>query len=250
MLNKKFKLCFSIITVIALLLINVSAVQAGESYGSYTKRAVNSNFYYDRAGVGVDSTAGWGYADIHTSGYTNVPSGYMGVAAQLFGANGALCTASSMIYNSSSASTVSVGTGRYSGLTGYYGVGIASYYNGSGYTSYFTTASPTLYLTSPYRVALQAPEPSLQENENDQTYGSAYVAQATGNMPELVSAVATDGTLGYVYSEDLQFATPSNPEEALALNAQAATNPTIPVYAVDGTTIVGTFQFTTEIVSK
>lgn len=250
MFNKKFRLCFSIIAVMALVFVNIPNIQAGQGSGSYTYRVANSRGYYDRATAYTDTSAGWGNTDIYTSGYANVPAGHMGAASQLFRADGALCKSSAMLYNSSSSSTLSVSTDRQTGSVGYYSVGIATYYNGSGYDNYLTKASPTVYLSSPYFAALQVPESLLQENENDQTYGSAYVAQVTGNMPELVSAVATDGTLGYVYSQDLQFATPSNPEEALALNAQAATNPTIPVYAVDGTTIVGTFQFTTEIVSK
>lgn len=250
MLNKKFRLCFSIIAVMSLILVNVSAAQAGEAFGNYTKRSVYMYSYYDRAAVNTDSSAGWAYTDIYTSGYVKVPSGYMGAAAQLFAANGSLCGASSMLYNSSSDSTLSVGTSRYSGPSGFFSMGLATYYNGSGYTNYTTASTQTMYLTSFAATTLKAPVPQLQENENNQTFGSAYMAEATGNMPELVSALTTDGVQGYVYSEDLLFNTPSNPQEALAMNAQAASNPTIPVYAVDGTTIIGTFQFTTEVISK
>lgn len=250
MLNKKFRLCFSIIAVMALVLGNVSAAQAGEAFGSYTRRAVYMYTYYDRAAVNTESPAGWAYTDIYTSGYANVPAGYMGAGAQLFSADGALCKSGGVIYNTSPTSVLSVGTGRYSGPSGFFSMGVATYYNGSGYSNYFTTNSPTLYVTSSFAAALKSSAfMMLPENENDQTFGSASIAQVTGDMPDLVSAVTTDGVKGYVYSQDLQPKTPSDPQEALAMNAEAASNPSIPVYAQDGTTIIGTFQFTTEIIS-
>lgn len=250
MFNKKFKFLFSTITVMALVLVNVSAAQAGESLGSYTKRTVGSYSYNDRAAVNTDSTAGWAYTDIYTTGYVSVPAGYMGAMAQLFASSGALCCSTTAVYNSSSASTLSVGTGRYIGPSGFYSMGIATYYNGSSYNNYLTKATSTIYLTSSLTATLTAPAPQLEENADGLTLGSAYVAEVTGNMPDLVSVITTDGQLGYAYAQDLQFDTPANPQEALALNAEAASNPSIPVYAQDGTTIIGTFQFTTEILSK
>lgn len=251
MFNKKFRLCFSIIAVAALVLGSVSAAQAGECLGSYSKRTVGSYSYNDRAAVNTDTVAGWAYTDIYTTGYVSVPTGYMGAAAQLFNAsNGGLCQSSVAYYNTSPASTLSVGSGRYIGPSGFYSMGIVRYYNGSSYNNYLTQATSTVYLDSSLKATLTAPAPQLEENADGLTLGSAYVAEVTGNMPDLVSVITTDGQLGYAYAQDLQFDTPANPQEALALNAEAASNPSIPVYAQDGTTIIGTFQFTTEILSK
>ncbi len=251
MFNKKFRLCFSIIAVTALVLGNVSAVQAGESLGSYSKRTVGSYSYNDRAAVNTDTVAGWAYTDIYTTGFVSVPTGYMGAAAQLFNAsNGGLCQSSVVYYNTSSTSTLSVGSGRYIGPSSFYSMGIARYYNGSSYNNYLTTATSTVYLVSGLTATLSVPAPQLEENDEGLTLGSAYVAEVTGNMPDLVSVVTTDGQLGYAYAQDLQFDTPANPQEALALNTEAALNPSIPVYAQDGTTIIGTFQFTTVVLSK
>ncbi|SHO51747.1 hypothetical protein [Anaerocolumna xylanovorans] len=250
MLNKKFRLCFSIIAVMALILVNVSAAQAGEAFGSYTRRAVYMYTYYDRAAVNTESPAGWAYTDIYTSGYVNVPTAYMGAGAQLFSADGALCKSGGVVYNTSPTSVLSVGTGRYTGPSGFFSMGLATYYNGSGYNNFWTTSTPTLYINAGRAAALMAPAPLLPENENDQTLGNAYVAQITGELPDLVSAVTTDGVKGYVYSQDIQPKTPSDPQEALAMNAEIFSNPSIPVYAEDGTTIIGTFQFTPQIISE
>lgn len=250
MLNKRFKLCFSIAAIMALVLVDVSAAYAGEAFGGYTKRAIYMYSYYDRAAVNTESPYGWAYTDIYTSGYADVPAGYMGAKASLYAANGSLCGGSSTIYNTAPTSVLSVGTMRYSGPSGFFAVGYTTYYNGSGYNNFNTSSSPTLYVSSGLAATLRAPAPALLENGNDQTLGNAYVAQVTGDIPDLVSAITADGVQGYVYSQDLQTKTPSDPQEALAMNAEAASNSSIPVYAQDGTTMIGTLQFTTEVISE
>ena len=97
--------------------------------------------------------------------------------------------------------------------------------------------------TSPYSV-----------NEFGQTYGSASLAASYDERPELISAVGRDGTKGYVYFTDLKADHPKTPEEALAqqesyYERMAAWDGkeilvvrTIPLYAVDGQTVMGEYD--------
>lgn len=246
MLKKTYKRCFSIIIALALVLINVSVVRAGIDTSPYIQHNIYSYTYNDRAVIHTSSGTAWATTEIYTSGYTNVPIGYMGAAAQLFTAEGALCRSTSMVLNSTSTSSHAVSTATHSAASGYYSMGITAYYNGSGYNNYFTTTTPILSLKSSLLSAtLKAPVVEYAENENGQTIGSAYIAAISGDMPDLVKAVTVDGKVGYVYAQDITYDMPANPEEALAMNALAQSNPTIPVYAEDGTTVIGYFQFET-----
>lgn len=84
-------------------------------------------------------------------------------------------------------------------------------------------------------------------NARGQTYGSA-AATAPGNEPDLISAVgkSPSGQIvqGYVSASALNAATPGNavttPAQAIAANSEQQST-SIPLYAEDGTTIVGTF---------
>ena len=57
-------------------------------------------------------------------------------------------------------------------------------------------------------------------------------------IPDLIKAVGDAGTEGYVRNADLQGPQPSNPEEAVKMSGQERT---IPLYAADGTTVIGTY---------
>jgi hypothetical protein len=80
-------------------------------------------------------------------------------------------------------------------------------------------------------------------NVYGQTYGSGLDAVSPANEPDLIQAYATNGVLGYVRAADLDGTAPTNPISALAQEraAQAAHGRTIPVYAQDGRTVVGSF---------
>ena len=100
------------------------------------------------------------------------------------------------------------------------------------------------------------PAQVYETNENSQTYGSAMYAPSPDKEPDLILAEALDGTEGYVYASDLNADLPNNPEELLASmskdqeiwdNApvgQVVIARTIPLYAVDGKTIIGEFPIT------
>lgn len=77
---------------------------------------------------------------------------------------------------------------------------------------------------------------------NGQTYGSVVDQAKAGGLPELIMAVGIDGTEGYIKKSDLP-AQPKNPEEALKQKAdREAKGPyTIPLYDIDGKTVIGAF---------
>jgi len=81
-------------------------------------------------------------------------------------------------------------------------------------------------------------------NENGLTYGSAAFSTSYEEEPDLIGAVGVDGTIGYVYKEDLRGPQPKTPEEAVALMTSLDRNGgirSIPLYKEDGKTVIGEF---------
>ncbi len=81
----------------------------------------------------------------------------------------------------------------------------------------------------------------LGVNDRGETYG----VEGAGGTPDLIAAIATNGRQGYVRRSDLDAAQgdPASPEEALAWQAQHAGDVVyIPVYSLDGETVIGRFR--------
>lgn len=101
-----------------------------------------------------------------------------------------------------------------------------------------------------------ASSPSFPTNTNGQTYGSAAEAGSDDAMPDLVAVQMPDGSVGYIYSEELirlEGGHVSSPEEALEWNETVKNIPTetndagvtyIPItaYESDGVTEIGTWE--------
>lgn len=79
-------------------------------------------------------------------------------------------------------------------------------------------------------------------NANGQTYGSLQDSTSSATDPHLIQAIATNGKTGYVYASQLNAAGPASPAQALARQAATTTPQYIPVYAQDGTTVIGQFE--------
>ncbi len=79
-------------------------------------------------------------------------------------------------------------------------------------------------------------------NEYGQTYGPEALATSPETRPDLILARGVDGTEGYVLNEDLNPELPKTPEEGLAQERKYPNGRTIPLYAVDGKTIIGKFH--------
>jgi hypothetical protein len=80
-------------------------------------------------------------------------------------------------------------------------------------------------------------------NEKGQTYGNGNQISEVGYDPDLILAEGPDGTLGYVYASDLEGDfVPQTPDEAISWqNAHIGEDRVIPLYAVDGETVIGEF---------
>jgi hypothetical protein len=93
----------------------------------------------------------------------------------------------------------------------------------------------------PLNNADQSSSPSWSTNSNGQTYGSLLNSISSATEPQLAQVIATNGKAGYVYSKQLNGYAPSSPTQALAAQAANTTPQFIPVYAHDGTTVIGQF---------
>lgn len=81
------------------------------------------------------------------------------------------------------------------------------------------------------------------KNKNGQAYGSATDATSPETEPELISAIGVDGTKGYVLKKDIDGEQPKSPEEAIAIqNSRSPGGRDIPLYDVDGETVIGVFH--------
>ncbi|WP_036604870.1 hypothetical protein [Paenibacillus assamensis] len=119
-----------------------------------------------------------------------------------------------------------------------------------------SAAAVPVFGSSLWNRGLEQP-PVYSVNESGLTYGSAANAVSVETEPHLISAVGIDGTKGYVYSKDLQEEMPKTPEEAVAImkdhkkallakssDGKAVVVRTLPLYDLDGKTIIGEFAIT------
>jgi hypothetical protein len=89
----------------------------------------------------------------------------------------------------------------------------------------------------------------FQKNENGQSYGSTADARSSNEEPELIQAYGIDGNIGYVLKKDLDGEKPKSSEEAVAKQLNAPASRTIPLYDVDGKTVVGEFKISKGVVT-
>lgn len=184
---------------------------------------------------------------------TNVPTGYMGANARLYNSSGSLVKSSGTTYNTSKISGFFVYSPRTSSTGQYYAQNTGSFYNGNGYSTYTGYKSPIQALPSSKSASSSVAEKVLEDlmsraeyevNENGETYGSAISANTIGVEPDLIAAVGTNGVNGYVKAEELSPEV-STIEEALAQMGENGNVRKIPLYDVDGITILGQFDIVT-----
>lgn len=100
----------------------------------------------------------------------------------------------------------------------------------------------TLYIY--YTTAQAGSQHVFPKNQNGQTYGSQIDATSPETEPDLISAVGVGGVSGYVKHTDLDGEVPKTPEEAIALTKKnkESVGREIPLYAVDGQKVIGSFK--------
>lgn len=92
-------------------------------------------------------------------------------------------------------------------------------------------------------------KPNYEQNSAGESFGSAALADAPENEPDLILAMATNGKEGYVRKVELDEATGASaavafksPEEALEWQRTAGqSDRVINVYGEDGKTVIGEF---------
>lgn len=105
-----------------------------------------------------------------------------------------------------------------------------------------------------YLHSSQMSAPEYPTNEYGQTYGSNSDIPTPEAGPVLVLAYGDCGTLGYVYAADIDDPAPKTPEEALARQEKIIArlargedvSHQVPLYAVDGKTVIGVFTMVSD----
>lgn len=85
------------------------------------------------------------------------------------------------------------------------------------------------------------------KNQNGETYGSLLDAPSPDLDPDLIAAIGVDGTEGYVRATELNSGPhPTSPDKTVAYMKALESAPysvrTIPLYAADGKTVIGSFH--------
>ncbi|MBS5097690.1 MAG: hypothetical protein KHY80_01630 [Eggerthella sp.] len=171
---------------------------------------------------------GWAYAKTNSS----IAEGKIGARAELYDGAGLLINSTKPIWNAAGEKDVGVGAGAVRNVGGKYYAGGRAYVSGTHIKYDICAYSPTTTTCDLFEegdALMSVSEYSV--NSNNQTYGSMVSANSVGYEPDLVSAVATNGKSGYVVNE--QWADASFSGEITS----------IPVYAEDGETRIGVFEF-------
>ncbi|KYP82070.1 hypothetical protein [Ferroacidibacillus organovorans] len=84
------------------------------------------------------------------------------------------------------------------------------------------------------------------KNQNGQTYGSDMYSTSLATEPDLILTQGVDANghpiIGYVLKQDEFLPMPKTPAEAVAMDRKPGSVRKIPLYAVNGKTVIGTFS--------
>ena len=81
---------------------------------------------------------------------------------------------------------------------------------------------------------------TLAKSTPTQTYGSALGVMNDADLPDMISAYATNGRIGYIKKED---SIPPEQTRDDVLGQQLPETRIVPVYDYDGTTVIGEFEY-------
>jgi hypothetical protein len=210
-------------------------VYAAQAQSGATKVTVNGYTYSYYSSIGTFTSSTTAYAEIDAT--SSVPTGYMGGLGRLYNSAGTLVKSGSWWYNDVPCWGIGVESGSYLSSGTFYSKSQVKLYNGNGYTTYTCNASPNLQRSLASIISTE----EYKVNEEGLTYGSDYYAKTIDESPELICVLGLNGIKGYVYAEELYNSTNSL-EEVLEYVGSEHQDYTIPVYDVDGETLVDYFE--------
>lgn len=175
-----------------------------------------------------------------------VQTGSVGVQPMMYRSSGALQSAGSWSYMSNTADYFGLFSGAaqtYYTQGYYYALSRLNIFSVSndGYVMYQTNRTPNFACPSLTRSASIEENVASQYgvNENNMTYGSYANVTSDADAPDLIFAVATNGLEGYIKNTDFNQGTDISLEQVQA--GLQFEEKAIPVYEVDGTTVIGEF---------
>lgn len=87
----------------------------------------------------------------------------------------------------------------------------------------------------------EAPDLILVCNENGEIYGSEYFLNQIGVEPDLILTCGENGVEGFVRAEDLNYDPVETLQDVITYQETRAIKRSIPLYAADGETVIGSF---------
>ncbi len=234
-MKRKIKGISALVLAMVLMVVIVPSAFADSSLSDPTYKTVNG-YKYKFWSVVANTVPGKMFAQttLTVENADEVPTGYMGAQARLYNSSGVLKNSTDWIYNESSSGAL-LALSNFSHSSGYfYSKGQVKLYNGNGYSTYSCASTPN------YAPTFHSVQTVVQVNEKGEVYGSEYFLNQIRVQPDLVLAEGNDGTVGYVKAKDIETADIETPEEAIAYEANR-TAYTVPLYASDGETVIGSF---------
>lgn len=219
-----------------------------------TVRIAENGVTYSCKSVGYSdapsSSGAYAVAQLDIVADKQVPAGYMGGWVSMYTDTEELMHTTRPEFNSSAGLTFTTRFQTFAMSAQYfYAQSVALLWNTSlsGYRDYDVPRTPnflvaptnSMVLVTPMAASEFASTVSISINSNQQTYGSGLSLTEDGKMPDLISAIGTNGEHGYVYSAEVfSIGDVNSPEEAI--NA-IYTAYTVPLYLSDGVTVIGNF---------
>lgn len=240
MKRRTFKPILVLLVALAVMSTSTLTVFASFGYSADTYKTVYGYTYKFGSLIHNEVPYKIGYqTNIMVTSADSVPAGYMGTRAILYRSDGSFIDAADWSYNYYEGSG-ELQSGTYYATDGYYfSRGQVQIYNGDGYSEFTAKATPNLAPSNGTRSADD--RYAVRRNANGEVYGSDLFLIEIGVEPDLISAVGQNGVKGYIKRTDLDYNLPSNPAEAMEYMANRPARRTIPLYAEDGVTVLGSF---------
>ncbi|MGI6650023.1 MAG: hypothetical protein ACOX5W_13565 [Bacillota bacterium] len=251
MLGKKMRRCLtSLLVISSLVLWAPLALALAETIESSAKYVYHNNKTY----AGVSKLTGYYQTEVSAqtwagvSGGQTTPVSTLRAKARLYDGIDALYRESGWVTNTETTQVMArttlvpnpYGSWR---SQGQFGVYTASNNFWNDYNCYTTDWWPYAPSAKSGNVQEESQKQPYKVNKNGQTYGSGLDAISPDDEPDLILAMGVDGvTVGYVYSKDLDGEDPTSEKECLEMTKKSLAGFTIPLYDVDGETVIGEFQ--------